>query len=63
MRAETYLAEMNVEADSALVDGQIKEETFRVGWIMFLQDRLGHSITRFGISTPHDSALEDRWRQ
>ena len=54
LRAETWLVEMKVEADAAMVDGQRKEETFQVGWMMFSQDRLGHSVTRFGISTPYD---------
>ena len=61
MRADTWIAEMKVEADAELVDVRRKEETLQVGWMMFSKDRLGHSVTRFGISTPHNSALEDRW--
>ena len=60
LHAETWLTEMKVEADAVLVDSRIKEETFQVGWMMFLQDRLGHSVTIFGRSSPHDLALEDR---
>ena len=63
LRAETWLAEMKVEADAALVGDRRKEETLQVGWIMFSQDRLGHYVTRFGISNPHNSALEERWRR
>ena len=54
---------MKLEADAALVDGCRKEDTFQVGWMMLLQDRLGHYVTRFGIFTPHDLALEDLWHQ
>ena len=39
LQATTWLSEMKVEADATLVDGQRKEETFQVGWMMFLQDR------------------------
>ena len=60
LHAETWLTEMKVEADAVLVDIQRKEETFQVGWMMFLQDRLGHSVTRFGRFPPHDLDLEDR---
>ena len=63
LRAETWIEEIKVEADAALVDGQRKEEAFQVGWMMFSQDKLGHYVTRFGRSTTHDSALEDRWRR
>ena len=61
--AETWLVEMKVEADAALMDGHRKEEKFQVVWMMFSQDRLGHSVTRFGIFTPHDSAFEYCWRR
>ena len=60
---KTWLAKMKVEADAALVDGCTKEDMFQVGWMMLSQDWLGHSMTRFGIFTPHDSSLEDLWRQ
>ena len=49
-----WLAEMKVEADAALVDYQRKEETFQLVWMMLSQDRLDHSVTRFGLVTPHD---------
>ena len=54
LRAETWLVEIKVEADATLVDGRRKEEMSQVGWMMFSQDRLCNSVTRFGISTPHD---------
>ena len=63
LRAETWLAEMKVEADAALVDGCRKEDTFQVGWMMLLQDRLGHYVTSFGVFTPHYSVLEELWRR
>ena len=63
LQEEMWLAEMKVEADAALVDGHRKEEMFQVDCIMLLQDRLGHSVTRFGIVTNHDSYLEDLWRR
>ena len=63
LRVETWIADMKVEVYAMLVDSQRKEDTFQVGWMMVLQDRLGHSVIRFGIVTPHDSALEDRWRR
>ena len=34
LQGETWLAEMKVEADTALMDGCRKEETFQVGWMM-----------------------------
>ena len=39
LQATTWLSEMKVEADATLVDGQRKEETFQVDWMMFLLDR------------------------
>ena len=63
LRAETWLADMKVEADAALVDVQRKEETFQVGWMMLSQDRLDNYVTSFGLVTPHDSALGDLWRR
>ena len=63
MWAEMWLAVMKIEAHIMLVDCCRKEETFQVGWMMLLQDRLGHSVTRFGISTPHDLVLEDLCRR
>ena len=57
LQAETWLSEMKVEADATLVDGQRKEETFQVGWMILSQDRLDHYVTSFGVVTPHDSAL------
>ena len=52
LRMETWLAEIKVETDAALVDGRRKDDTFQVGWMMLSQDRLGHSVIRFGIVTP-----------
>ena len=63
LRAETWLADMKVEADAALMDGQRKEETFQVGWMMLSQDRLDHYVTSLGVVTPHDSALGDLRRR
>ena len=54
MRAETWIADMKVEVYAMLVDSQRKEDTFQVGWVMLSQDRLGHSVTRFEIVSPHD---------
>ena len=54
LRAETWIADMKVEVYAMLVDSQRKEDTFQVGWVMLSQDRLGHSVTRFEIVSPHD---------
>ena len=36
LREETWLDEMKLEVDAALVGGQRKEETFQVVWMMLL---------------------------
>ena len=62
LRADTWLAEMNEAAVGLAVEGRRKDETFQVCWRMLFQLREGHSVTRLGRVTPHDSVLEDFWR-
>ena len=62
LRANTWLAEMNEAAVGLAGEGWRKQEMLQVGWRMLSQLRDGHSVTRFGRVTPHDSVLEDFWR-
>ena len=59
--ADTWLAEMGVQAEEAAVDGRRKEDAFQVGWMMLSMLIPGHSVMRLGRVTPQDSSLEERW--
>ena len=71
LRAETWIAQMNVEAeDTSLVEGQMKEEMAQEGWMMLSQEMVGHLVMRFGRATPQDltrrtsdSGMRSVWRR